>query len=53
MKEFLQKWGASNKRMALLAILTLILVAIVAWSQVIKPYIDQKKAEQLAAGTPE
>lgn len=50
MKEFLQKWGASNKRMALLAILTFVLVALVAWVQVIKPYIDLKKAEkQLAA----
>ena len=48
MKEFLQKWGASNKRMALIAMLTLVLVAIVAWVQVIKPYIDEKKA--LASG---
>ena len=46
MKEFLQNWGASNKRMALLAILTFVLVAIVAWVQVIKPYIDLKKAEK-------
>lgn len=44
MKKLLETWGASNKRMALLAILTLILVAIVAWSQVIKPYIDERKA---------
>lgn len=44
MKEFLQKWGASNKRMALIAMLTLVLVAIVAWVQVIKPYIDERKA---------
>ena len=45
MKEMLQKWGASNKRMALLAILTFVLVALVAYQQVIKPYIDKKKAE--------
>lgn len=44
--EFLQKWGASNEKMALLAILTFVLVAIVAWVQVIKPYIDLKKAEK-------
>lgn len=44
-KETLQKWGASNKRMALLAILTLVLVAIVAWVQVINPYIEKKKLE--------
>ena len=50
MKELLEKWGASNKKMALLAILTFVLVAIVAWVQVIKPYIDLKKAEkQIAA----
>ena len=46
MKELLNKWGASNKRMALLAMLTLALVALVAWVQVIKPYIDEKKALQ-------
>ena len=44
LKELLQKWGASNKRMAALAILTFALVALVAWVEVIKPYIDAKKA---------
>lgn len=46
MKEILQKWGASNKRMAALAILTFAMVALVAWVEVIKPYIDLKKAEK-------
>ena len=46
MKEFLEKWGNSNKRMALLTMITLALVALVAWVQVIKPYIDERMALQ-------
>ena len=44
MKEILETTGKSNKRMAFIAIVTLVLVAIVAWAKVIKPYIDEKQA---------
>lgn len=43
MKDLFQKIGASDKRMAFVAILTLAMVSLVTYVAVVKPYLAEKK----------